>query len=79
LNSSHSRIEAVQNCVIKYIVAMASDQANTVRYLPQSTVCRGGRGFGPVLPMPAETCGSTLPDVPSPAQCCEKGGMAKPL
>jgi len=43
-------------------------------YSPQSTVCRGGRGSGPVLPVPAETCGSTLPDIPSPAQCCIKGG-----
>ena len=41
-------------------------------YSPQSTVCRGGRGSGPVYPVPAETCGSILPDVPSPAQCCEK-------
>ena len=29
MNSSRSRIEAVQNWVMKYIVATASDQANT--------------------------------------------------
>ena len=31
--SSHSRIEAAQNCVMKNIVAPASDQANTVIHL----------------------------------------------
>ena len=39
---------------------------------PQSTVYRAGRGSCPVLPVPVETCGSTLPDVPSPAQCYER-------
>ena len=44
--------------------------------LPQSTVCRGGRGSGPALPGwgPAGTCGSIPPGVPSPAQCCREGG-----